>query len=469
MVSQERIIRTAIPGPRSLELQARKLSAVSAGIGTVLPIYVKQASGGIVLDVDGNQLIDFGSGIAVTTVGNAAPRVVEAVQRQVADFTHTCFMVTPYEEYLKVAETLNELTPGTHEKRSALFNSGAEAVENAVKIARHYTGRPAVVAFDHAYHGRTNLTMALTAKNMPYKHRFGPFAGEVYRAPMAYPFRWPGGSARCTAEAFGVFADHAHSQVGESNIAAVIIEPIQGEGGFVVPPTGFLPQLAAWCVEHGIVLIADEIQTGFCRTGDWFACSHEDVVPDLITTAKGIAGDLPPAGVTGRAESMYAVHSGGRGGNYGGNPVACAAALAAIETMRVDDLCAAARRIESVMRPRLEALAAKYDVIGDVRGRGAMLAVELVAGGGSLEPNPELTSAVSSACHREGLITLTAGTYGNVLRFLPPLVIGDALLTEGLDLLESAFAAAVHGHPSAPPEIPPLSDGLEITDTADTD
>jgi 4-aminobutyrate aminotransferase / (S)-3-amino-2-methylpropionate transaminase / 5-aminovalerate transaminase len=469
MVSQERIIRTSIPGPRSLELQARKLTAVSAGIGTVLPIYVEQASGGIVLDVDGNQLIDFGSGIAVVSVGNAAPRVVSAVQDQVADFTHTCFMVTPYEEYLKVAETLNELTPGTHEKRSALFNSGAEAVENAVKIARHYTGRPAVVAFDHAYHGRTNLTMALTAKNMPYKHRFGPFAGEVYRAPMAYPFRWPGGSARCTAEAFGVFADHAHSQVGESNIAAVIIEPIQGEGGFVVPPTGFLPQLAAWCVEHGIVLIADEIQTGFCRTGDWFACSHEDVVPDLITTAKGIAGGLPLAGVTGRAEIMDAVHSGGLGGTYGGNPVACAAALAAIETMRVDDLCAAARRIESVMRPRLEALAAKYDVIGDVRGRGAMLAVELVAGGGSLEPNPELTSAVSSACHREGLITLTAGTYGNVLRFLPPLVIGDALLTEGLDLLESAFAAAVHGHPSAPPELPALSDGLEITDTADTD
>ena len=469
MVSQERIIRTSIPGPRSLELQARKLTAVSAGIGTVLPIYVEQASGGIVLDVDGNQLIDFGSGIAVVSVGNAAPRVVSAVQDQVADFTHTCFMVTPYEEYLKVAETLNELTPGTHEKRSVLFNSGAEAVENAVKIARHYTGRPAVVAFDHAYHGRTNLTMALTAKNMPYKHRFGPFAGEVYRAPMAYPFRWPGGSARCTAEAFGVFADHAHSQVGESNIAAVIIEPIQGEGGFVVPPTGFLPQLAAWCVEHGIVLIADEIQTGFCRTGDWFACSHEDVVPDLITTAKGIAGGLPLAGVTGRAEIMDAVHSGGLGGTYGGNPVACAAALAAIETMRVDDLCAAARRIESVMRPRLEALAAKYDVIGDVRGRGAMLAVELVAGGGSLEPNPELTSAVSSACHREGLITLTAGTYGNVLRFLPPLVIGDALLTEGLDLLESAFAAAVHGHPSAPPELPPLSDGLEITDTADTD
>src|SRR6478672_1856554 len=311
-------------------------------------------------------------------------------------------MVTPYEEYLKVAETLNELTPGTHEKRSALFNSGAEAVENAVKIARHYTGRPAVVAFDHAYHGRTNLTMALTAKNMPYKHRFGPFAGEVYRAPMAYPFRWPGGSARCTAEAFGVFADHAHSQVGESNIAGVIIEPIQGEGGFVVPPTGFLPQLAAWCAEHGIVLIADEIQTGFCRTGDWFACSHEDVVPDLITTAKGIAGGLPLAGVTGRAEIMDSVHSGGLGGTYGGNPVACAAALGAIETMRVENLPARAKQIEALFLPRLRRLAEQYPQIGEIRGRGAMLAIELVAGPEDKTPNPGLAGRVNAGCHQRG-------------------------------------------------------------------
>jgi 4-aminobutyrate aminotransferase/(S)-3-amino-2-methylpropionate transaminase len=379
----------------------------------------------------------------VTSVGNSAPRVVEAVQRQVADFTHTCFMVTPYEQYVAVAEKLNELTPGTHEKRSALFNSGAEAVENAVKIARHATGRQAVVAFDHAYHGRTNLTMALTAKNMPYKQGFGPFASEIYRVPMAYPYRWPTGPENCADEAFTEFVELVHAQVGESNTAAVILEPIQGEGGFIVPAPGFLARVAEWCREHGIVFVADEIQSGFCRTGDWFACEHEGVVPDLITTAKGIAGGLPLAAVTGRAELMDAVHGGGLGGTYGGNPVACAAALAAIETMAADDLCGAARRIESVMRPRLEQLAGKFDVIGDVRGRGAMLAIELVDGGGSKDPNPALTAKVSMACHEQGLITLTCGTFGNVIRFLPPLVIGDDLLNEGLDILEGALAASV--------------------------
>jgi 4-aminobutyrate aminotransferase/(S)-3-amino-2-methylpropionate transaminase len=441
-VEQKRVLATEIPGPRSIELHARKNAAVASGVGTTLPVYVERAGGGIVVDVDGNQLIDFGSGIAVVSVGNAAPRVVEAVQRQVADFTHTCFMVTPYEEYVAVAEKLNELTPGSHEKRSALFNSGAEAVENAVKIARHHTGRQAIVAFDHAYHGRTNLTMALTAKNMPYKHGFGPFASEIYRVPMAYPYRWPTGPQHCADEAFEQFTSMVHAQVGEQNTAAVIIEPIQGEGGFIVPAPGFLANVAQWCARHGIVFIADEIQSGFCRTGDWFACEFENVVPDLIATAKGIAGGLPLAGVTGRAEMMDAVHVGGLGGTYGGNPVACAAALGAIETMRADDLCGAARRIESVMRPRLDALAEKYDVIGDVRGRGAMLAVELVESGTTV-PNPVLAGLVSSACHRDGVITLTAGTYGNVLRFLPPLVIGESLLTEGLDVLEQAFAASV--------------------------
>ena len=439
-VPQQRVLKTAIPGPRSVALHERKSAAVASGVGTTLPVYVEQAGGGIVVDADGNQLIDFGSGIAVTSVGNAAPRVVDAVQAQVARFTHTCFMITPYEGYVAVAEALNEVTPGSHDKRSALFNSGAEAVENAIKIARYATGRQAVVAFDHAYHGRTNLTMALTAKNMPYKHRFGPFAGEIYRVPMAYPFRWPTGPANCADEAFALFTSLVHSQVGEDNCAAVLVEPIQGEGGFVVPAPGFLAKVAAWCREHGIVLIADEIQTGFCRTGDWFACEHEQVVPDLITTAKGIAGGLPLAGVTGRAELMQAVHVGGLGGTYGGNPVACAAALGAIETMRAEDLAGAARHIEAVMLPRLHALADKYDVIGDVRGRGAMLALELVESGGSLTPNPTLTAALAAACHQEGLIALTAGTFGNVLRFLPPLVIGDDLLTEGLDILETAFA-----------------------------
>jgi 4-aminobutyrate aminotransferase/(S)-3-amino-2-methylpropionate transaminase len=442
-VSQQRLLRTSIPGPKSNALHARKVAAVASGVGTTLPIYVARAGGGIVVDVDGNQLIDFGSGIAVTSVGNAAPAVVANVQAQVDAFTHTCFMVTPYAGYVEVCEELNDLTPGEHDKRSALFNSGAEAVENAVKIARHATGRSAVVAFDHAYHGRTNLTMALTAKNMPYKDGFGPFAGEIYRVPMAYPYRWPGGPGACAKEAFGVFASQVHAQVGENNVAAVIIEPIQGEGGFVVPPDGFLGELAEWCTSNGVVFIADEIQTGFCRTGDWFACDHEGVVPDLICTAKGIAGGLPLAAVTGRAPIMQAVHGGGLGGTYGGNPVACAAALGAIQTMRSCDLTGAARRIESIMMPRLLALAEKYDVIGDVRGRGAMLAVELVTGAGSDAPNAALTSAVSAACHREGLITLTAGTFGNVLRFLPPLVIGEALLTEGLDVIEAAFAAAL--------------------------
>ena len=440
-MEQTRRLVTSIPGPRSVELHARKNASVSSGIGTTLPVYVARAGGGIVVDVDGNQLIDFGSGIAVTSVGNAAPRVVAAVQEQVADFTHTCFMVTPYEEYVAVAEALNELTPGDHEKRSALFNSGAEAVENAVKIARSHTGRQAVVAFDHAYHGRTNLTMALTAKNMPYKNHFGPFANEVYRVPMAYPYRWPTGPENCAAEAFEQFTSLVHAQVGEENTAAVIIEPIQGEGGFIVPAPGFLAQVAQWCREHGIVFVADEIQTGFCRTGDWFACDHEDVVPDLITTAKGIAGGLPLAAVTGRAEMMDAVHGGGLGGTYGGNPVACAAALAAIETMRADDLVGAARRIESVMKPRLQQLAEKFPAIGDVRGRGAMLALELVEPG-TKNPNPALVAAVNAACHQQGLITLSAGTYGNVLRFLPPLVIGDELLNEGLDIIENAFAAS---------------------------
>jgi 4-aminobutyrate aminotransferase/(S)-3-amino-2-methylpropionate transaminase len=394
----------------------------------------------VLVDADGNSLIDFGSGIAVTSVGNSAPRVAERVREQAARFTHTCFMVTPYEGYVAVCEELARRTPGGYEKRSALFNSGAEAVENAVKIARHATGRQAVVAFDHAYHGRTNLTMALTAKNMPYKDKFGPFAGEIYRMPMAYPLRWPGGPERCAAEAFDVVTRLIHSQVGEDNVAAVIIEPIQGEGGFVVPPDGFLPQLARYCRDHGILFVADEIQTGFCRTGDWFACDHEEVVPDLITTAKGIAGGMPLAAVTGRAEVMDSVHSGGLGGTYGGNPVACAGALGAMETMAAEDLAGRARRIGDLMLPRLRKLADTYPVIADVRGRGAMIAIEL-AEAGSLEPAPAVAGQVAKACHAAGLVVLTCGTFGNVLRFLPPLVIGEDLLEEGMSILEDAFAA----------------------------
>jgi 4-aminobutyrate aminotransferase / (S)-3-amino-2-methylpropionate transaminase / 5-aminovalerate transaminase len=435
-LQQQRILKTAIPGPRSLELMARKTSAVARGIGTTMPVFAVEAGGGVVVDVDGNSLIDFGSGIAVTTIGNSAPRVVGAVRDQVELFTHTCFMITPYHGYVAVCEQLNQLTPGDYEKRSVLFNSGAEGVENSVKIARAYTKKQAVIAFDHAYHGRTSLAMALTAKSMPYKHSFGPFAPEVYRAPLSYPFRddklMDGELAARRA------IDVIDKQVGPENLAAVIIEPIQGEGGFIVPADGFLPALADWCRSNDVVFIADEIQTGFARTGAMFACELFDVVPDLIVTAKGIAGGLPLAAVTGRSEIMDAPHVGGLGGTYGGNPVACAASLAAMETIRADNLVARAGEIERIMLGRLHRMQAEDNRIGDVRGRGAMIAVELVQQD-STEPDPGYTAAVASAAREMGVIVLTCGTYGNVLRFLPPLTISDELLNEGLDVLAEAF------------------------------
>ena len=431
---------TEIPGPKSQAAQQRRLRTVAAGVTSGLPVFVESASAGLLHDVDGNTLVDLGSGIAVTSVGNAAPEVVAAVREQVAKFTHTCFMVTPYDAYVDVCEQLAELTPGSHEKRSALFNSGAEAVENAVKIARHATGRQAVVVFDHAYHGRTNLTMALTAKNMPYKHRFGPFAPEVYRLPMSYPFRDPTGLTGEQAAARAL--DQLEKQVGADNVACVLIEPIQGEGGFVVPAPGFLKAVSDWCRDKGVLFVADEIQTGFCRTGAWFASEHEGVVPDLVTTAKGIAGGLPLAAVTGRAEIMDAVHGGGLGGTYGGNPVACAAALASIRIMRDEDLNARAKAIEEITLPRLRELAAGIPAIGDVRGRGAMLAVELVKPGTS-EPDAELTGRIVKACHARGVVVLTAGTYGNVLRLLPPLVIPTDVLNDGLDVLAEAIQITI--------------------------
>ncbi len=435
-LAQVRKLVTALPGPRSAELAARRAAAVSAGVSSTLSVYAVDADGGVIVDADGNSLIDLGSGIAVTSVGNAAPLVAAAVQEQVGHLTHTCFMVTPYAGYVEVAEQLNARTPGSHAKRSALFNSGAEAVENAVKIARTATGRSAVVVFDHAYHGRTNLTMALTAKAMPYKKGFGPFAGEVYRVPMSYPLRDGGLDGKAAAErAISTII----TQVGADQVAAVLIEPIQGEGGFVVPADGFLPALAEWCTSSGALFIADEIQTGFCRTGDWFASEHEGLVPDLVTTAKGMAGGLPLAGVTGRAEIMDAVHPGGLGGTYGGNPVACAAALGAIATMESLDLAAAARRIESLAVPRLQALAESTGRIADVRGRGAMLAIEFTVRG-SLEPDAAAAAAVARSCHAAGVVVLTCGTYGNVIRLLPPLVIGEALLDEGLSVLEESVA-----------------------------
>ncbi len=435
---QERRLVTEIPGPASLAKLARRQQLVAAGVGTTLPVFVEAAGGGVIVDADGNFLIDLASGIAVTSVGNAATEVTERVVEQVRAFTHTCFMVTPYDGYVDVCDELAQLTPGDHPKKSALFNSGAEAVENAVKIARSFTGRNAVGVFDHAYHGRTNLTMAMTAKNMPYKHGFGPFANEVYRAPVSYPFREP---VPISGEAAADRAiDVLDKQVGVTNLACVVIEPVLGEGGFVVPAEGFLPRLRAWTEEHGIVFVADEIQSGFCRTGAWFACDHEHVVPDLVTSAKGIAGGLPLAAVTGRAEIMDSVHVGGLGGTYGGNPVACAAALGAIETMRKQDLPARARELGAAMHKRLTEIAARHPEAADVRGRGAMMAVEIVGTDG-LTPDPVRAGSISAYCHARGVVTLTAGTYGNVLRFLPPLVMPDHLLEEAFDVVSEAFDA----------------------------
>ncbi|MBN6036811.1 4-aminobutyrate--2-oxoglutarate transaminase [Amycolatopsis sp. 195334CR] len=428
----QRRLLTEIPGPASRALQQRRADAVAAGVGSVLPVYITSADGGLLTDADGNTLIDLGSGIAVTNVGHNAPAVVDRVRAQAAEFTHTCFMVTPYEGYVRVCEELQDLTPGDHAKRSVLFNSGAEAVENAVKIARAATGRQAVVVFDHAYHGRTNLTMALTAKSVPYKHGFGPFAPEVYRVPGSYPYR----DGLTGPEAAAAAIDRIEKQIGGDQVAAVVLEPIQGEGGFIEPAPGFLPALSDWCARNGVVFVADEVQTGFCRTGDWFASNHENVVPDLIATAKGIAGGLPLAAVTGRAELMDAVPSGGLGGTYGGNPIACAAALGSIETLRAERLDLAARGIAETVLPRLRAIGERTGVIGDVRGRGAMLAAEFVTGG---KPDAALTGRIAKACHAAGVVVLTCGTYGNVVRLLPPLSLSPALLDEGLSVLEQAI------------------------------
>lgn len=440
---QERRLVTELPGPRSVELGRRRHAAVAGGVSSILPSYAADGDGGVLVDVDGNSLIDLGSGIAVTSVGSANQAVASAVAEQAGHLIHTCFMVAPYDSYVAVAEKLNALTPGEHDKRTALFNSGAEAVENAVKVARLATGRNAVVAFDHAYHGRTNLTMALTAKNRPYKENFGPFTPEVYRMPMSYPFRDQFGNDGVAA------ANHVISlmstQIGADSLAGIIIEPIQGEGGFIVPARGFLPTLATWCRENGVVFIADEVQAGFARTGTWFACEDEGVVPDLITMAKGIAGGMPLSALTGRAELLDAVHPSGLGGTYGGNPVACAAALAAIEQMQTLDLAGRARQIGEIITEVLsstaEELAAQgIPAIGEIRGRGAMIAIELVEADGTT-PNTALTKKVAAACHAQGVIVLTCGTFGNVVRLLPPLVIGDDLLREGLEVLADAIKA----------------------------
>ena len=436
---QKRELVTSIPGPKSQALAERRAQTVAAGVASSLPVFADELDGGVIKDVDGNQMVDLGSGIAVTSVGASAPKVVARVQDAVAKFTHTCFMVTPYEDYVAVGEKMAQLTPGSFDKRTALFTSGSEAVENAVKIARVHTKRQAVVVFDHAYHGRTNLTMAMTAKVMPYKQGFGPFANEVYRVPMSYPFRDPEGMTG--ADAAKRALTMVEKQVGAENVAAVVIEPIQGEGGFIVPAEGFLPALSSWCRENGAVFVADEVQAGIARTGAWFASEHEGVEPDLVTFAKGIAGGMPLSGVVGRAEIMDAVHGGGLGGTYGGNPVACAAALGTLETLEEWDLVDRALEIESIIKEELGSLAESSPIVGELRGRGAMIALEFVKPG-SKDPNPEAAKQIAATCLEKGVAILTCGTYGNIVRLLPPLVIDFDLLRDGLRVFAKAIEDA---------------------------
>jgi len=437
-LEQKRHVVTAIPGPNSVALQKRRTEVVSAGVGTMLPTFIEEAHGAILKDADGNHLIDMGSGIGVVTIGHTNEKLVAAVQEQVAKLTHTLFTVAPYEPYVRAAELLTSHAPCGKKKKAAFFNSGAEAVENAVKIARKATGRTEIAVFDHSYHGRTNLTMAMNFKAHPYGTGFGPLAGSVHHAPMSYPFRDPEGMTGPEAATRAI--TYLEKRVGASQLAALFIEPIQGEGGFIVPEPGFLLTLQEWTRANGIVLVADEVQSGMARTGKWFASEWEEgFEPDLITVAKGIAGGMPLSGVVGRAEIMDAAHAGGLGGTFGGTPTAVAAAVAVMEQFEEGDWFERAEQIGEILSGRLTAMQNNYPVIGDVRGKGAMQAIELVRPG-TMDPNPEATDAVMKHCHQNGVLVLNAGTYNNVLRFLPPLAISDELLHDALDVLAAGLA-----------------------------
>jgi len=438
-IEQTRKLVTSIPGPKSQALHQHRLQHVGHGVGATLPVYIDSAHGAILVDVDGNQFIDMGSGIGVTTIGHTNEVVVKAVSEQVAKLTHTLFTVTPYVPYVEVCEILNAHMPGNFVKRSALFNSGAEAVENAIKLARKFTKRNEIAVFDHAYHGRTNLTMAMNFKNMPYADGFGPFAGSVTHVPMSYPFHDPEGMTG--GEAAQRAINYMEKRVGANNLAAVVIEPIQGEGGFIVPAPGFLKALSQWTHANGIVLVADEVQAGIARTGKFFASEYEEgFEPDLMTIAKGIAGGMPISAVTGRAEIMDSSHPGGIGGTFGGNPVAAAAAVAVLRQIEAGGVLEKAIHIENIMKPRLLDLKAKYPVIGEIRGRGAMLAIEFVVPG-TRTPNSAAVDAIVKYAHTNGVLVLNAGTYGNVIRFLPSLAISDELLIEALAVIEQGIAS----------------------------
>jgi 4-aminobutyrate aminotransferase / (S)-3-amino-2-methylpropionate transaminase / 5-aminovalerate transaminase len=443
-IPQERKLVTEVPGPKSRALFERRTAAIPQGVANIHPVVTARASGAIVEDVDGNRLIDLATGISVLNVGHTAPEVVRAAQQQLELDTHTCFHVTANEPYIELAERLNALVPIDGPVKTMFANSGAEAVENAVKIARKATGRAGIVAFDHAFHGRTLMGMSLTAKVLPYKHGMGPFAPEVYRLPFAYPYRWPSGPEHCAEEALAYALDEMHKHIGEDHIACVILEPIQGEGGFIIPAPGFVKGIAEFCAANGIVLIADEIQSGMGRAGRWFAIEDEGVRPDIVTTAKSLGGGLPISAVTGRTDLMDAVHVGGLGGTYGGNPVAAAAALAVLDMIERDGLLARATTLGDTIGGRLRVMQQRHPQIGDVRGRGAMCAMELVSDPATKEPlAPETMNAIIAGTLARGVIVLPAGTYGNVVRFLPPLTIDEPLLADGLDTLQEAVAEAL--------------------------
>ena len=443
-------LQTEIPGPNSRALLARRAKAVPRGVPAVTPLAVVHAEGAVLTDADGNRLIDFGGGIGVVNTGHRHPGVVEAVRTQLDRFAHVCFPVSTYEPYVELAERLNRLTPGTHEKRTFFVNSGAEAVENAVKVARYFTGRQAVICFDHGFHGRTNLTMALTAKVMPYKKGFGPFAPEVYRIPYPYCYRCaegPSGGRCCLADTARLEQVLA-TTVDPGTVAAIIMELELGEGGFVPAPLEYVQTLAAFAKQHGILFIADEIQTGFGRTGKLFASEHYDLVPDLMTTAKSLAGGLPLAAVTGRADVMEAPHVGGLGGTYGGNPLACAAALAVLDAMEAERIPAHAQRTGDRVKARFRQWAEQFSCIGDIRGLGAMVGLELVTDRESRAPDKALTGRVLAAALERGLVLLSAGTFSNTIRVLAPLTADDAIIDEGLDVMGAALEAAVGRTPA---------------------
>jgi 4-aminobutyrate aminotransferase/(S)-3-amino-2-methylpropionate transaminase len=442
-------LKTEIPGPNSRALMKRREAAVPRGPYHATPIFAARSEGAVIEDVDGNIFIDFAGGIGCLNTGHRPAEITAAIQQQIEKYLHVCFSVTPYEGYVAVAEKLNSLAPGKFAKKTLLVNSGAEAVENAVKIARAYTKRPAIIAFNDAFHGRTMMTLSLTSKTHPYKAGFEPFPGDVYRLPYAYCYRCSYGLTypSCKLACATALEDAFKRVVAPESVAAVIAEPVLGEGGFIAPPKEFYSTLHEICRRHGILLIADEVQSGIGRTGKFFAIEHYGVEPDLITSAKSLGGGLPLAAVTGRAEIMDASGVGGLGGTFGGNPLACAAALAAIELIERDELLARSIALGNKFEHRGKKWAKQFQVVGEVRGLGGMCAIELVKNPATREPAPDETKKLAQFCFEHGLITITAGTYGNVMRILVPLVVSDAQFDEGLDVLEAGLAHVTSAAP----------------------